>query len=139
MLAAESAIRQRLAGIPGLAGVHGMADFAANGAAGKKLPAAFVLADGYRVDDGSSPGAVRLAVRWLVVLAVRNVADVVGGSGARVELTDLAASIMASLYRFQPPGFQPMRAVDAPRPSYEDGLMLYPLAFETLQIINRKE
>lgn len=140
MLAAEHHIRERLRGLPGLAGVHGMSDYAAAGVAGKRLPAAFVLADGYRVDDAKSPGGVRIAVQYLVVLAVRNVADVTAGSAAREAASDIASAIMARLYRYQPPGgYQPLLPTAPPKPLYEDGLLLYPLAFESGLAITKQE
>lgn len=139
MLAAEPLIRARLADLPGVTGgVHGMAALDLEGVAGKRLPALFVACDGYRVLDDQSPGAVRIAVRWLVVVAVRQVADVVGGTDARAAASDLAASVMAQLYRWQPsPDYQPMMPAQAPRPEYAAGVLLLPLAWETSQIIER--
>lgn len=139
MLAAEALIRARLETLPGVTGgVHGMAELDMQSVAGKRLPALFVACDGYRVLDDKSPGAVKLAARWLVVVAVRQVADVVGGTDARAAASDLAAEVMARLYRWQPsPDYQPMLPAAAPRPEYAAGVLLLPLAFETSQIIER--
>lgn len=139
MLAAEAHIRARLAAIPGIAGgVHGMGELSLDGVAGKRLPALFLACDGYRVLDDKSPGAVRIATRWLVVVAVRQVADVTGGTDARAAAADIAAAVMAHLYRWQPsPRYQPMMPAEAPRPEYSAGTLLLPLAFETSEIIER--
>lgn len=139
MLAAELLIRARLESVPGVAGgVHGMAELDMQSVAGKRLPALFVACDGYRVVDDKSPGAVRVAVRWLVVAAVRQVADVVGGTDARAAASDIAAAVFARLYRWQPSAdYQPMMPAAAPRPDYAAGVLLLPLAFETSQIIER--
>lgn len=140
MLAAEPLIRARLAALPGIAGVHGLADLDLQGVAGKRLPAVFVACDGYRVVDDKSPGAVKIATRYLVVVAVRQVADVVGGTDARAAVSDLAAAVMAHLYRWQPaPSYQPMLPAAPARPEYSAGVLLMPLAFETTQLIERSE
>lgn len=139
MLAAEALIRARLETLPGVVGgVHGMADLDMQSVAGKRLPSLFVAADGYRVLDDKSPGAIKVAARWLVVVAVRQVADVVGGTDARAAVSDIAAAVMAALYRWQPsPQHHPMLPAQAPRPEYASGVLLYPLAFETSQVIER--
>lgn len=140
MLAAESDIRARLATIPDVpGGVSSLAELSMEAVAGRRFPALFVGSLGYRVEDSSSPGAVRIASRWLVVLAVRQVADTKGGADARQAASDLAAEVMARLYRFQPEGCQPMLPIEAPRPEYQAGVLLFPLAFEAFMIINRKE
>lgn len=140
MLAVEAQIRARLAAIPDVpGGVSGLAELSPEAAAGKRTPALFVGSLGYRVEDAKSPGAVRVATQWLVVLAVRQVADVRGGAGARQAASDLAAEAMARLYRWAPEGGSPLMPIAAPRPEYREGLLLYPLAFEHFEIIHRKE
>lgn len=139
MLEIEPLIRQRLADIPGLiGGVHGIADLTMDiqTAAGKRLPAVFIGCDGYRVVDDTSPGAVRVAVRWIVIVALRQVADVVGGTDARSAVSDIATGVMARLHRWQPSAmYQPMTPVQPPHPEYAGGLLLFPMAFESYQII----
>lgn len=139
MLEIEPLIRQRLQDIPGLiGGVHGIADLSQDiqTAAGKRLPAIFVGCDGYRVVDDSTHGAVRVAVRWLVIVAVRQVSDVVGGTDARAAVSDIATEVMSRLYRWQPtPQHQPMMPIQPPPPEYASGLLLLPMAFECNKII----
>lgn len=138
MLAVEPLIRARLAGIPDLpGGVSSVAELSIEAVSGRRLPALFVGSLGYRVDDAKSPGAVRIASQWLVVVAVRNVTDAKGGADARAAASDLAAEVMARLYRWQPAGFQPLLPINPPRPEYSAGVLLYPLAFECYEIIER--
>lgn len=137
MLDAESHIRARLADITGVAGVHGLADFGQDGIAGRRLPALFVGADGYRVLDASS-ARCRVAVRWLVVVAVSNAARVREGDAARQDASAIVREAFARLLGWQPtPAWQPMQPVSAPRPDYAAGTLLWPLAFETVEIIER--
>lgn len=142
MLSAESLIRERLQTLPGVSGgVHGMAELDMQSVAGKRLPALFVACDGYRVVDAKSAAAAQVAVRWLVVVAVRQVQDVVGGTDARAAASDIARAVFAALYRWQPsPDYQPMQPVASPpRPEYASGVLLMPLVFETEEIIRRSE
>ncbi|MCX8016395.1 MAG: hypothetical protein N2690_00635 [Rhodocyclaceae bacterium] len=140
MLAAESLIRARLEDIPDVpGGVSSIADLSVDAVAGRRFPAIFVGSDGYRVEDSTPLGAVVIASRWLVVAAVRNVSDARGGASARAEASDLAAEIMARLYRWQPPGMQPLLPAAPPKPEYSAGVLLFPLVFECRQVINRKE
>lgn len=141
MLAVESLIRQRLASIPDVpGGVASMADLSTDAVAGRRSPALFVGSLGHRIDDAKSPGAVRIASRWLVVAAVRNVSDVKGGAAARAEASDLIERVISLLYRWQPaPAFSPLMPVDAPRPEYAAGLLLYPLAWECQHLIERSD
>lgn len=138
MLDLEPLIRDRLAAsVPELAGVHGAVALGADDVAGKRLPAAFVVADGYRVLETTGFGRVsRIASRWLVVVAVRNVAAVADGSAARAAGADLVAACMAALMGWQPrAGLQRMQLVDPPAPVYEAGLLLYPIAFEVAAVV----
>lgn len=140
MLAIEPLIRARLEAIPEVpGGVSGLAELSPEAVAGRRLPAIFVGSLGYRVEDAKSPGAVRVATQWLVVVAVRQVADVRGGAGARAAAADLAAEVMARLYRWPPEGGSPLLPIAAPRPEYREGLLMFPLAFEHFEIIQRKE
>ncbi|MCR6497086.1 hypothetical protein LJB71_14880 [Thermomonas sp. S9] len=140
MLAIERLIRDRLAAIPDVpGGVSSVAELSMEAVAGRRFPALFVGADGYRVEDDKSPGAIAVASRWLVIVAVRHVGDARGGSAARDAASDLATEVMARLYRWQPPGHKPLMAAAPPKPDYATGVLLYPLAFEAIHIINRKE
>jgi hypothetical protein len=138
MLAVEALIRARLAQIPDVpGGVTSMSDLSLEAVSGRRFPALFVGSLGYRIDDAKSPGAVRIASQWLVVVAVRHVADARGGSDARAAASDLAAEVMSRLYRWQPDGHAPLLPITPPKPEYSAGVLLYPLAFECPEIIER--
>lgn len=141
MLAAEALIRQRLATIPGVQGVHGLPAVDVGAVAGKKLPALFVKPLGYRVlqTTGQSQAA-QVATDYLVVVAVRNVQDIRDGQAARADGSDIASDVVAHLLGWQPStAYQPMRLMpQAPLKLHqEDGLMLLSLGFECPQIIQR--
>jgi hypothetical protein len=121
--------------------VHGAVALGVDDVAGKRLPAAFVVADGYRVLETTGHGRVsRIASRWLVVVAVRNVAAVADGAAARQDSADLVAGCMSALMGWQPrAGLQRMQLVDPPAPVYESGLLLYPLAFEVAAVVQGLE
>lgn len=141
MLFVEPLIIARLAGIPGMAAsVHSLADFSKEALAGRRLPALFVGTQGYRIADARSSGAVRVACRHLVAVATRHVGDVRGGSGAKAAADDLAVAVMARLHRWQPtPDVGPLLPIDPPAPEYATGVLIYPLAFECLQLIHIQE
>ncbi|HIP79461.1 MAG TPA: hypothetical protein EYH07_13500 [Kiloniellaceae bacterium] len=130
MLDHEPYIRQRLEGIPGCRGVHGMVDFDSVSAAGKQLPAIPVGADGYRVAGRSGQNkGVQIAVRWLIVVAGRNVARIRDGAPARGTVSQVAGAAMSRLAGWRPPDCQEFRPEDGYRPIHEAGLLLFPLAF----------
>ncbi len=138
MLAVEALIRDRLAGIPDVpGGVSSISELSLDAVAGRRFPALFVGSLGYRVDDDKSQGAVLIASQWMVVVAVRQVEDVKGGSGARAAASDLAALVMSRLYRWSPPGHAPLLPIAPPKSEYSAGVLLFPLAFECLHIIER--
>lgn len=137
MLDAEPLIRDRLAAIDGVASVHALAELSMDGISGRRLPAVFVAADGYRVLEAQAARA-RVAVRWLVVVAVASAARVREGDAARAAAGDIARAVFAALLGWQPsPAWQPMLPVEAPRPEYDKGTLLWPLAFETAALIER--
>lgn len=138
MLDLEPLIRARLeATVPGLAGVHGVVSLGVEDAAGKQLPAAFVASDGHRVLEATAHGrAARIASRWLVIVAVRNVQSVRDGEAARQDAAQLVRDCMTALMGWQPrAGVQTLQPVNPPQPVYQDGLLLYPLAFECGEVI----
>lgn len=140
MLAVEALIRERLAAMPEVpGGVASVAELSMDAVAGRRFPALFVGSLGYRVEDARSPGAVRIASQWLVVVAVKHVADARGGAEARAAASDLAAEVMARLYRWQPAGYPPLLPIAPPKPEYSAGVLLYPLAFECMELIERKD
>jgi hypothetical protein len=142
MLDLEPLIRQRLIDtVPALAGVHGAVSLGVEDVGGKKLPAAFVVSDGHKVLEVTGFGkTARIASRWLVVVVVRNVQHAAQGDAARAEAADLVLACLQSLMGWQPRvGVQTMQPVTPPAPVYEDGMLLYPLAFEVGEVIQGVE
>jgi len=142
MLEIEPLIRQRLTdAVPGLAGVHSAALLGIDGVGGKKLPAAFVASDGHRVLEVTAHGrTARIASRWTVFVVVRNVQQFDTGEAARADAADLVKSCLQALMGWQPaPGYQSMHPVTPSQPEYQDGVLIYPLAFEVGEVIQGAE
>lgn len=140
MLDAEQLIRDRLtAKVPGLRGVHSALGLTEQAVAGRQTPAAFVAADGYRVAQVTGQNdAASLALRWLVLIAVRNVAEIRSGHPAREEVDDIIEQTFRALCGWQPaPNHRPLKPIDPPRPTYTNGLLFYPLAFESGRLLQR--
>lgn len=140
MLSAEPLIRDRLKSVPGVLAVHGMVDPRTVVNMPTKFPALFVVHDGFEIDQiMGQTQAAKVSPRWLVIVAVKNVADIRDGHPARDDSTDIATHVIATLMGWQPsPAYQPLQPINPPlKPIYNDGLLLYPLAFKAPQIINR--
>lgn len=141
MLDVEALIRQRLAAtVPDLVGVHSAAALGIDDVGGKKLPAAFVVNDGYRVLEVTSHGAaVRIAARWLVIVVVRAFAQAASGERSRADAGPLVMECLRALMGWQPRvGVQALQPVTPPAPVYQDGILLYPLAFEAAMAVQRR-
>jgi len=138
MLDLEPLIKDRLQDrVTDLRGVHSAVGLNEQQAAGKPTPCVFVHPYGYRVAQvtGQASGA-RLTHTWLVVVAVRNVAEILSGAAARGEADDLIRQVFGALTGWQPrPGCGPLTPVTPPNALYESGLLLYPLAFESAHVI----
>lgn len=136
MLELEPQIIARLAGLPGLRGVHALA--ALTDEKTKPTPCAYVAYDGASVAENNSDGsAARLTVRWLVVLAVKNVAHA-SGAAARDDAAPLVSALLGRLMGWQPASAsRPLKLVDLPQPDYRNGTLLLPLVFETLQFVKK--
>ena len=118
--------------------VLGMADLASMQEAGQTTPAAHVIYQGDTLPGGDSragQGAVQMVVQtWLVVVAVRNVRDTVGGGAAREEAGLLITLTLKALSGWAAPGYRPLVRVNAPRPGFNAGYAYFPLAFEARMI-----
>lgn len=133
MLSLEPFIAQRLRdSVPELMGVHGVVRMMPEDTTGKQLPAAFVASEGHRVVEVTGQGSTaRIASRWMVVVAVRNVAGVRDGHAARLQAAPLVLACLRALMGWQlRPDVQALHPVTSPAPLYKDGLLLYPLSFE---------
>ncbi|MBS3936499.1 MAG: hypothetical protein KGZ43_10025 [Sulfuritalea sp.] len=135
MLSLEPLLRARLAEIAGLKGVHGLADLGAEKV--RPAPCAYVVYDGARVLATSVDRVeARLAVRWLVVLAVKEVSGAADGQAARTAAQPLVAAILGLLMGWRPdPAHMELKLVECPRPDFQGGLLWLPLVFETEQIL----
>lgn len=137
MLTLEPLLRARLAEITGLKGVHGLADL--NAEKTKPTPCVYVIYDGAAVAELNAPATeARLVVRWLIVLAVKNVAKAADGAAVREDAQALAGAVLTSLMGWRPDAaHQALRLVDLPSPDYSGGMLLLPLVFETLQFVKK--
>lgn len=143
MLDVEPLLLSRLATVPGLLGVHSAAELTPEGlTAGRRLPAAFVAAAGWRVLD-AQPRRALVAVTWLVVVAVANAARAHEAAPARAEAGPLVRTVFARLLGWQPsPQWQPLAPAPAAqqmRPEYLPGVLLWPMAWDTAQLIEAQE
>lgn len=69
--------------------------------------------------------------RWIVAVAVRSARDTAGGSGVIEAAGPLVADVIDALAGWKPaiPGAGRLRRIDAPRPGFDAGYGLFPLAF----------
>lgn len=134
MLALEPLLHARLAAVPGLKGVHGLSDLAAEKT--KPTPCVYVVYDGGQVLEQNAGGVeARVALRWLVVLAVKNVRSA-DGAAAREDAQPLASAVLAALMGWRPDASHTaLHLVDLPHPEFSDGLLWLPMAFQTTQIM----
>jgi hypothetical protein len=136
MLSLEPLLRTRLADIVGLKGVYGLSDLGAEKP--KPAPCAYVVFDGGRVAELTDSGdKARVFTRWLVVLAIKNVAQAADGQAARGDAQPLVTAVFKKLMGWRPDqAHMPLRLVEMPRPDYQSGLLWLPLVFETQQIFS---
>lgn len=131
MLGLEPLLRARLAEIPGLLGVHGAADVEDIGLR-VELPAAYVVWDGYTVNETTNNGrAARTATRWQVVLAVRNPLTPNDGAPARSDAAPLLDAVLAKLLGWAPGyPYAPLVLANpgAITPGYRGGILKFPIA-----------
>lgn len=98
------------------------------------VPAVFVIYDGEDVVDQVPNGKKVLEdQRFIVVLAIRNASDTLGGSGAAEDAKAIRASIYAALSGWVPgPEHRPLTRAQANyRPHYTPGFAYLPTIFKT--------
>jgi len=120
--------------VPALKKVAAAWDLASVVEQSQVTPAAFVIYDGEDMADQASTGKKVLeSQQFVVVLAVRNAADTLGGSGAAEDARAIRAGIYAALSGWKPgPEHRPMtRARTRYHPHYTPGFAYLPTAFET--------
>lgn len=95
-------------------------------------PACWVSWDGDTVVGTSGGGRQsKIKQRWLLFVAVRNVADNAKGAAARCEAGTLLMQVYKALQGFEVGGVAPLVRASAPAPVYAAGLLIAPIAFET--------
>lgn len=104
------------------------ADLADVAEGSQPTPAVHVVYQGYSADPGPM---LTITQTWLTVIAVRQVASVRSGSGARADAGVIADSVLAALHRYRAPGYRPLQLTTAPRPGYRGGHLYLPLAWTT--------
>lgn len=115
------------------------ADLADVKEAGQRVPAIHVISDGFEPQAEPDPRLLRLAHRWYVVAAVRNVADQRTGAAARRAAGPLLARAMSALLAEKLPGAaRPMTAARAPRGTFSAGYFYLPSAW-TVETVFRKQ
>lgn len=120
--------------VPGLKAVLPAWDLASVVERSQATPAVFVVYDGEDVVDQVSNGRkVMESQRFIVVLAVRNAKDALGGTGAAEDAQALRAAIYQALCGWVPgTEHRPLtRARTNYRPHYTPTFAYLPTAFET--------
>lgn len=120
--------------VPALKAVRPVWDLASVTEQSQVSPQAFVVYDGEDVVDQSSTGTKVLeSQRFIVVLAIRNASDTLGGSGVAGDAVALRSQINTALAGWKPgPEHRPMtRARTNIRPHYTPGFAYLPTSFET--------
>jgi hypothetical protein len=137
MLSLEPLITARLESLTGFKGVHGLPDLMGAEMANRPSPCLYVIFDGYRPLESTVRGkAARVETRWMVVLSVKHGAKTADGSPARSAMAPLVQDVLGHLLGWQPaPGFTPLTLAPGPRPDFATGLLLFPLAFTTEQVV----
>lgn len=134
----EPLIKARLA--EKVSGVHVLsaADLEGVAVAAQKAPALHVLYDMEDIPEGegdrSSNGATQIVFqRWLVVVAVRNVADTTAGTAARTQAGPLLWSVIAHMSGWKPGDrWSPFRRARAPfKPGFAEGFYFVPTLWRT--------
>ena len=137
MLSVEPLLRSRLETLTGFKGVHGLPELMAAEMASRPSPCLYVVFDGYRPVESTTHGkAAKVETRWLVVISVKNSGKAADGEPARSQAAPLAQAVLGSLLGWQPaPGYMPLKLAPGPRPDFAAGLLLFPLAFTTEQVV----
>lgn len=120
--------------VPALHAVLAAWDLATVEERSQVTPSAFVIYDGEDPVEQAGHGKKVLEdQRFIVVLAVRNAKDTLGGTGAREDALALRGAILQALSGWQPtPQHRPFqRDKGAPRPHYTPGFAYLSTAFVT--------
>lgn len=128
---AAGAITARLrAQVPQVRSVRTASSLAEIGHMTPEAPSLIVCWDG---DALSAPAECLHPIeqRWIVALTVRSARDTAGGSGVLEAAGPLLSLTLAALLGWRPdvPGAGRLRRIEAPRPAFDAGYGVFPLAF----------
>lgn len=137
MLSLEPLLTARLEELSGFKGVHGLPELVAAEMANRPSPCLYVIFDGYRPNESTMRGkAADVETRWLVVLSIKHGGNTADGSPARGAAAPLVKAVLGHLLGWTPSaGFGPLTLAPGPRPDFATGLLLFPLAFTTRQVV----
>lgn len=100
-------------------------------------PAVHVVYGGFRITDGQGI-AWELTHTWLIVAAVRNVADIRSGQAARTQAGSLAAMVLGGLVGAQIPGsIRALEPITPPPARYAGGFQYVPTAIKAVTVFRK--
>ncbi|MEO5362454.1 MAG: hypothetical protein H7838_02330 [Magnetococcus sp. DMHC-8] len=139
LFAAQGPIMARLTGqVPGLRLVQGVREMGALQERPGITPAAYVLYDGQDVRMQADQAQV-VDQKWLILVVIRHVRATVqpqADNGERQEPGPLLIHVCRALLGWRPgPEFGALSLLNAPNPSFRDGMGLYSLRFATRTVI----
>lgn len=137
MLSLEPLLMDHLDALDGFKGVHGLPELISADRATRPSPCLYVVYDGYRPLESTARGqAAKIETSWLVVVSVKHAAKSAEGGPARLSASPLVKATLKHLMGWQATeGYTPLVLAPAPRPDFSDGILLFPLAFKTIQVI----
>jgi len=104
-------------------------------------PAVHVIYNGYRViENRPDKKASRVSMNWMTVIAIRNLSDRSGGSGARKDAVALSDKIAGKLLGHHvASSVGPLALTNAPAPAGNKGFLYVPLAWSVETILQRTD
>lgn len=100
-------------------------------------PVVHVVYAGYNARD-AGVAASQLSIRWMAVVAARNVRAAAAGADARLEAAPMVQACIEALLGWHPPGASsPLRLVDGPEPFYEAGYLAIPVVFSASLVLRQ--
>lgn len=137
MLSPEPLIEARLSEIEALKGVYGLPELNPD-AMGKLAPCAYLIFDGYAVEETSGDRRQsRVRSRWLVVLAVKHAGRAGDGAPARAAANPLVRAVLGKLMGWRGEGMlRPLELAPAPRPEFHAGTLFFPVAFSCVHTVS---
>jgi hypothetical protein len=131
LLALEPLLVARLkAELPSTIKVLTLPDIKAATDGTRPVPAVDVIYGGYTVEEDKG-GMIKLTLKWLTMVAVRNLKEVREGAGARDEAGPLTDTVFEALHRWKPPleGYGTLRLANPIPPIYVLGTLHFPLVW----------